>query len=106
MIVARQFIAWSVPHKEPSRRERYDSVDRTFFDHGRRICGVAQLTPSLRDGSPFLGAFQAIDCLATIIRSLRDKVRCVPQRQQTSLTTVHKIEATPLRPFEDDDEDE
>jgi hypothetical protein len=36
--------------KNPSRRERYDSVDRTFFDHGRRICGVAQLTPSLIGG--------------------------------------------------------
>jgi hypothetical protein len=95
MMVARQFIAWSVAHNEPVRRERYDSVDRTFFDHGRRICGVAQLTPSLRDGSSFLGVFQAINCLATIIQSLRDKVRCVPSVQQISQTTVRKIEATP-----------
>src|SRR5260221_5498892 len=81
--------------KNPSRRERYDSVDRTFFDHGRRICGVAQLTSSLRDGPPFLGVFQAINCLATIIQSLRDKVRCVPSGQQISQTTVRKIEAIP-----------
>jgi hypothetical protein len=43
-----------------------------------------------------------MNCLATIIQSLRDKVRCVPSGQQTSLTTVLKIEATP--PLEDEDE--
>jgi hypothetical protein len=34
----------------------------------------ATIRPSLRDG-PFFAVFQAINCLATIIRSLRDKIR-------------------------------
>jgi hypothetical protein len=76
-----------VPGREveqgPSRRERCDWVDRTFFDHGRRICRVAQLTPSLRD-----------------------KVRFVPSGQQTSLTPVHKSDAIPQNPLEDEDDDE
>jgi hypothetical protein len=50
--------------------------------------------------------FQAINCLAAIIESLRDKVRFFPPGQQTSLTTVHKSDAIPHNPFEDEDDDE
>jgi len=58
-----------------------------FFDHGRRICRVAQLTPSLRDGSPFLGVFQAINC--TIIQSLRDNKP--PSQLSTKATPPYYI---------------
>jgi len=49
-------------------------------------CSPTHTVP-VRDGSPFLGVLQAINCLATIIQSLRDKVRFVPSGQ------------SPIRPF-------
>jgi len=45
---------------------------------------------------PFSHGYQAINCLATIGKSLRDK----------RLTAVRKIEATPIQIFEHEDEDE
>ena len=69
-------------------------------------CSPTHTVP-VRDGSPFLGVLQAINCLATIIQSLRrDKVRFIPSGQQTSLTTVRKSDAIPQNPLEDEDDDE
>ena len=36
-----------------------------------------------------LDAFQAINCLATIIGSLRDKVRQLPRRKQHTIRCIH-----------------
>src|SRR5260221_1664059 len=92
--------------KNPSRRERYDSVDRTFFDHGRRICGVAQLTSSLRDGPPFLGVFQAINCLATIIQSPSGQSPMRPFRTTNLPDNCPQNRSHPTLKVEDEDDDE
>jgi hypothetical protein len=47
-----------------------------------------------------LNLFQAINCLATITQSLRDRFRQAPSGQQT-VSTVHIFEATPHITFED-----
>ncbi len=57
---------------------------------------VDPIIPSLRDGSPFW-TFQAINCLATIIQSLRDNKPPLP---------VHIFESTSVRSIEDEDDDE
>ena len=57
---------------------------------------VDPIIPSLRDGSPFW-TFQAINCLATIIQSLRDNKPPLP---------VHIFESTSHRSFDDEDEDD
>jgi hypothetical protein len=85
MIVARQFIAWNTPKKgEPSRRDGVSRATR----HIRRLvrktsCRPNHIVPyetgSLRD------TLQAINCLATIIPSLRDNDSQDPQiRRQIS----------------------
>ncbi len=57
----------------------------------------------------FLGVFQAINCLATIIQSLRDNSRAFPGKSKPS-TPVHIFEATSRGraslSFEDEDDDE
>jgi hypothetical protein len=78
MIVARQFIAW-YPCKKGNR-----PVGHVTIGSGRRATirtinqprGKDQTVPTGRVA--FLGTFQAINCLATIIQSLRDRVRHVP----------------------------
>jgi hypothetical protein len=83
MDVARQFIAWNAHNPRPSRRERYDSVPRLCKPRRttRRPIGPNH-TVSTRRGT-FSDTFQAISCLATFIRSLRDNVHFAPTGQIT-----------------------
>jgi hypothetical protein len=70
MIVARQFTAW-----DPLGKERRPVRDGVSKSDRTSLCGKTKLhfrfIPSLRDGSVFLHS-QAVNCLATIILSLRD----------------------------------
>jgi len=55
---------------------------------------------------PFLYTFLAINCQASIIYSLRDKIQTEPRRQNPFLIPVHEIGATSRPRFEDEDDDE
>jgi hypothetical protein len=73
MIVARQFIAW----KHVQSRIRPVGHGLILTPDGLTVLIVARLSDpiitSLRD-VPVFARFQAINCLAAIIQSLRDKV--------------------------------
>ena len=72
MIVARQFIAWNRSNQEPVRRDgmiRHELLVITLDLRPPRPTN--HTVPPGR--TVFLDAFQAINCLATIIQSLRDK---------------------------------
>ena len=87
MEVARQFIAWKVPREDPPRRVRCDGYrrsillqragsfsgsDKTSLRNGKSGCNHRSHR-TLRDGIT-AAAFQAINCLATFIWSLRDNM--------------------------------
>src|SRR5258708_12972073 len=84
--------------REPSRRGRYDWVRSACDDQDDySIGGKDQTVPYGTDS--LLNAFQAINCLATIIASLRDG-RFLPSFQLSGLTTITpslrgKIPTTP-----------
>jgi hypothetical protein len=99
MIVARQFIAWNTTQK----RIRPVGTVRGIVTPEVPCCDEVCKKPknmlhkrrspqyqandsyrTLRDGAPSGALFQAINCLATIIPSLRDKVRQVPPGGQVS----------------------
>jgi len=72
MIVARQFIAWNRSIENPSRRGRSDPYPGLVsIPDGNTPVGPNHTVPTGR--FPFSPGYQAINCLATIIRSLRDK---------------------------------
>jgi hypothetical protein len=79
MIVARQFIAWNPRENgNPSRRGRYDWVRSACHDQDdESTAGKGQTVPYGTDS--LLNAIQAINCLATFIQSLRDKIRSTRQ---------------------------
>jgi len=97
MIVARQFIAWNRAKNDPSRRGRCDRDVEFAEGHGvkRHDCDLNHTVPY--ETGPLCGVFQAINCLATFIRSLRDNKPSV---------SAHIFESTPPIEDEDDDEDE
>jgi len=68
-----------------------------WLPKSKNVRPVDPIIPSLRDGSPFWTS-QAINCLATIIQSLRDNKPSV---------RAHIFDSTSLRAagFEDEDED-
>src|SRR5258708_19786226 len=78
MIVARQFIAWDASKNatRPVGTARVGLHD-IFTAQGRQRSLSTQSHRSLRDGSNF-HLFQAMNCLATIIQSLRDNKPSVP----------------------------
>jgi hypothetical protein len=53
-----------------------------------------------------LDASQAINCLATIIQSLRDEFRQVPFGDKQIVSHAHVIDSTSQNIFEDEDDDE
>jgi hypothetical protein len=70
--------------ENPSRRERSDPYPRLINRPDR--CTAIRPNHTVPYGTvPFLHGYQAINCLATIIQSLREKVRHPPYG--TSLTT-------------------
>jgi hypothetical protein len=71
--VARQFIAWNAPNPRPSRRERYDSVPRLCKPRRttRRHIEPNHFISTRR--TTFSDTFQAMNCLATFVWSLRDR---------------------------------
>src|SRR5260370_29024745 len=72
--------------REPSRRGRYDWVRSACDDQDDySIGGKDQTVPYGTDS--LLNAFQAINCLATIIASLRAG-RFLPSFQLSGLTTI------------------
>src|SRR5258707_12690001 len=72
--------------REPSRRGRYDWVRSACDDQDDySIEGKDQTVPYGTDS--LLNAFQAINCLPTIIASLRDG-RFLPGFQLSGLTTI------------------
>jgi hypothetical protein len=87
--VAWQFIAWKVRLEDPPRRVRCDGlppaaprsgVQVRFLLRTRRLCVPPALSFNRRPHRTLRGgitavAFQAINCLATFILSLRDKAR-------------------------------
>ena len=83
MIVARQFIAWNHAAFVPSRRVRSDPNPRLSI-----VPIVARLSdpiiPCPTGRFPLSHGYQAINCLATIMESLRDKTRAVPQRDNNT----------------------
>jgi hypothetical protein len=91
MKVAKQFIAWNTPKNDPSRRVRCHR--RVEFAEGRGVerhdCGLNHTVPY--GTGPLCGVSQAINCLATIIPSLRDNKRSV---------SASIFDSTP--PFEDE----
>jgi hypothetical protein len=72
MIVARQFIAWYSCKKgnRPVGRGMIGSDRRATTGTSNQTVGKDQTVPYGTE--LFLDAFQAINCLATIISSLRD----------------------------------
>ena len=75
MIVARQFIAWNVSKTAtPSRRVRSDPCPRLTNRPDRSTPSRPNHTVPYGTVSS-LHEYQAINCLATIGRSLRDKNR-------------------------------
>jgi hypothetical protein len=99
MKVARQFIAWDVRKKVTVPEGRCERRYPMYWLPQVEERPTDPIIPSLRDGSPFWTS-QAINCLATIIQSLRDNKPPLP---------VHIFESTSpiLRSpgFEDEDED-
>jgi hypothetical protein len=94
MKVARQFIAWNRGKNDPSRMGRCDRDVEFAKGHGveRHDCDVNHTVPY--GTGPLCGVFQAINCLATIIPSLRDNKPSTP---------AHIFDSTP--PIEDEDSD-
>jgi hypothetical protein len=108
MMVARQFIAWIVWRKDPSRRDgmrdgrpglttlRRSLEKPESLMHKRRTPryqGNAHTVPTGR--CPSWGLFQAINCLATIIQSLRDKSESAIC-STTGIRLYKYIQGTPL----------
>jgi hypothetical protein len=84
MIVARQFIAWNSSIENPSRRARSDPYPRLINRPDRSTpIGPNHTVPSGTDSR--LNLFQAMNCLATIIQPLRDKVRQLPLGQNPAV---------------------
>jgi tRNA(Met) C34 N-acetyltransferase TmcA len=75
MMVARQFIAW-YPCKNGNRPVGHGMIGSTSVRSGRQSTVDKDQTVPYRTDSR-LNLFQAINCLATIIWSLRDKHTCV-----------------------------
>src|ERR1700746_3237029 len=74
MMVARQFTAWDAFEKEPSRRVRCDRLAGcVLFALGGGRPGRRKIKPFPAGRIRSWDAYQAINCLATIIPSLRDK---------------------------------
>jgi hypothetical protein len=86
MTVARQFIAWKLDHGAPSRRVRYDDnplermptelrlpsrVSSGGYEGDENALGPINHTVPYGTGRNF-DVFQAINCLAIIMESLRD----------------------------------
>jgi hypothetical protein len=73
MNVDMQFIAWySRANREPSRRARSDRRVVCSPSKAKRVVGPNHTVPS--GTGPLFDSFQAINCLATIIQSLRDNI--------------------------------
>jgi hypothetical protein len=90
MIVARQFIAWTCRETSPSRRDgMIRSASSSLESWGGHRARVPNSHRSLRDGS-YPAIFQGINCLATIIRSLRDKSTPLPFASHASQPYLRK----------------
>jgi hypothetical protein len=79
MIVARQFTAWEVQRRTvPSRRDGASCSPQAGYclKQERDLYTTDHTAPTERGG--LLCRFQALNCLATIIQSLRDV--CPPRR--------------------------
>ena len=66
-------------------------------------CSLTHTVPTGRFA--FLGVFQAINCLASIIQSLRNNARAFRGKSKPS-TPAYIFDSTPQNPFEDEDDDE
>ena len=79
-MVARQFIAWVAQRQNPSRRERCDksppelTICRRDHSSDRNQDACEYGTSNHSSYRALRDRFQAINCLATIIESLRDDV--------------------------------
>ncbi len=72
MKIARQFIAWNVPRRRPVPEGRCEPRTPMYSPPKEEERPVDLIIPSRRAGI-CVARFQAINCLATIIQSLRDK---------------------------------
>ena len=84
-MVARHFNAWNRPKNGPSRRARYDGVNKdspfdvAFVQVRKRLDAKKRSTPGViiqtvpYGTDLFCRRFQALKCLATFIQSLRYK---------------------------------
>src|SRR5258708_31182724 len=96
MKVARQFIAWNTAKNDPNGRGRcVRDVDVEEGQGGKPL--DCELNHTVPYGTGRLcGVFQAINCLATIIRSLRD-VGVHPLHGLTATTPSRRHADTLLR---------
>src|SRR5580704_3964714 len=106
MIVAnfKRFRGRDVSKKESVPEGRCEARYPDVFRPGSKD------VPSTQSYRPYgtgrsLDASQAINCLATIIQSLRDKVRQAPLGRQTVMT-AHIFDSTSQNIFEDEDDDD
>ena len=89
---------------DPSRRDGVSRATGRVPPQDRRTCSRPNHTVPYGTGRA-LDASQAINCLATIIQSLRDKFRQTPVGQQT-VSTCPRYRFHIIFEHEHDDEDE